>query len=224
MDLDLVNKKYWSHVPPEEIMSGVHYPGKELFDVIEQGSNILDIGCGNGKVSSFLYEAGHKVTGVDINKNAIEKNKQENPAINYYYADITEKIPFPDNTFDVITISYVFVSIVDVDLVRYAVSEIRRVLKKGGYIWLCEAIYSNEYMERYVDGKNKTGLNNIALSYKKDSSGMATGEVKRVIKHYSENELDILFGDLTKVSSDKIVEKSPSSGMEFQTIVLVYKS
>lgn len=224
MDLDLVNKQYWSQVPPEEIMSGVHYPGKELFDIINHSSNILDIGCGNGKVSNFLYEAGHIVTGVDINKKAIEKNKRENPAINYQYADITEKIPFPDNSFDVITIPYVFVSIVDVDLVHHAVSEITRVLKKGGYIWLCEAIYSNEYRERYVDGKNKTGLNNLALSYKKDQEGKATDNVKRAIKHYSENELDILFCDFTKVSMDIISEKSPSSGMEIQTIILVYKN
>tara|TARA_B100000780_G_C21111517_1_gene449216 strand:+ start:190 stop:822 length:633 start_codon:yes stop_codon:yes gene_type:complete len=38
---------------------------------------ILDIGCGNGRDTYFFNKQGFKVTGVDISKNAIEKNSKK---------------------------------------------------------------------------------------------------------------------------------------------------
>ncbi len=222
MDWDSINKQYWSKLLPQDIMSGVHFPGNELLDIVNIESHILDIGCGQGKVSNFLFEKGFKVTGIDINETAINKNKHENNKINFVYADITNEIPFPDGHFDVITIPYVLVSIINNNFTLKAIQEITRVLKNDGLVWVCEAIYSKDYKERYKDAFNKTGLKNIAFSYLKNIN-FKEEKVKRVIKHFSIAELDELFKNFQKLYSEITIEKSPSSGLEIQTAILIYK-
>jgi len=71
-------------------------------DLLAEGGNLLDVGCGNG---SFLHEMAisfHcKVYGVDVSKLAAKAAK-ENYQIDVFTGTILE-LPFPDNHFDVIT-------------------------------------------------------------------------------------------------------------------------
>lgn len=221
MKEDEINKQYWSNEEPEKILAGVCFPGEELTKFITAKSKVLDVGCGSGKISEYLYKNDYVVTGIDINKKALDENKKRNSNITYIEADITKMLPFEDASFDAITVPYVFVSIIDREEARKAVAELMRVLKIGGLLWLCEATYSEDYNERYKTGKELTGLDNVALSFFKD--GPNQGKIKRVIRHYSSEEMDELFQSLDKLSSKKLGIVSPSSGMEVQTIVNVYK-
>lgn len=221
MDEDEINKQYWSNEEPEKILAGVYFPGEELIKLVRTRSKVLDVGCGSGKVSEYLQEKGYIVTGIDINKKALEENKKRNSDITYLEADITKRLPFDDSYFDAITVPYVFVSIIDVEEARKAATELVRVLKVGGILWLCEATYSKDYEERYKIGKELTGLDNVATSLFND--GPNKGKVKRFIRHYSNEETDKLFSSLNKLSSKQVGVVSPSSGMEVQTIINVYK-
>lgn len=223
MDFDVLNKKYWAEIKSDYILSGVRLPGDELKSLLHSASIVLDVGCADGKVSEFLFKQGYQVTGVDINQSVILKNQLNNVSISYQYADITDAIPFADGVFDAVVTSFVFVSIIEPDLTKKAAEEIIRVLKPGGILWICEAIYSPDYIHRYKDGKNKTGLNNIAISYVKNEVGQEVESVKRVIKHYSQLELNQLFYNLTLISAQEVSEISPSSGMNVQATVSVYK-
>ena len=40
--------------------------------LLNGNETFLDIGCGHGSVSSKLINKGHKVSGIEINKDAIE--------------------------------------------------------------------------------------------------------------------------------------------------------
>ncbi|MDD3284568.1 MAG: class I SAM-dependent methyltransferase [Patescibacteria group bacterium] len=221
MKEDEINKQYWSNEKPEKILAGVYFPGEELTKFIKMKSTILDVGCGSGKVSEYLHKKNYIVTGIDINKNALKENNQRNSNITYIKADITERLPFNDSTFDAITVPYVFVSIIDKEEAQYAATELIRVLKTNGILWLCEATYSKDYEERYKIGKELTGLKNIATAVFSD--GPDKGKVQRFIHHYSGEEMDEIFQSLTKLSSKQLGIISPSSGMKVQTIITVYK-
>ena len=221
MKEDEINKKYWSNEEPQKILAGVYFPGEELIKLVNKKSNILDVGCGSGKVSEYLYENNYVVTGIDINKKALDENRKRNPNITYIEADITRRLPFNDSFFGVITVPYVFVSIINKEEAQKAANELVRVLKDGGLLWICEATYSKDYNERYKTGKELTGLDNVALSFFDD--GLNKGKIKRVIRHYSNEEIDKLFVPLNKIFTKQFSVVSPSSGMEVQTIVNIYK-
>ncbi|MDD3260330.1 MAG: methyltransferase domain-containing protein [Oscillospiraceae bacterium] len=68
------------------------------------GQRILDVGTGTGVLPRNMYSYGAKWTGTDISVNQIEQAKilSQGMGIDYYCIP-TERIDFPDNTFDVIT-------------------------------------------------------------------------------------------------------------------------
>lgn len=57
-----------------------------LNEHIAPGSNVLDVGCGNGLISMSLGKAGHNVFGIDISQKAIEKANEKNNLPNVKFA------------------------------------------------------------------------------------------------------------------------------------------
>jgi ubiquinone/menaquinone biosynthesis C-methylase UbiE len=76
---------------------------------LKEYSNIIDFGCGTGALCLALENKGLEVTGVDSSsqmlKVAIRKTRGTN--IKYYQGSILEKLPFEDNSFDIVIASYV---------------------------------------------------------------------------------------------------------------------
>lgn len=72
-------------------------------------NSIIDVGCGTGALCSVLHEKGLSVTGIDSAKfmlnTAIRKNKGKD--IKFLSANILDKLPFDDNSFDISIASYV---------------------------------------------------------------------------------------------------------------------
>jgi len=62
-------------------------------------SQILDLGCGNGRHSKYLASKGFKVTGIDLSASSIRNAKKwESPALSFYRHDM--RLPFAKNSFD----------------------------------------------------------------------------------------------------------------------------
>lgn len=96
-------------------LNGAH-PGK-----------LLDVGCGNGQFLATMRELGWEVVGVEPDGQAV-KMAQKRFGLNVYEGAL-EKISFPDNTFDAVTMSHVVEHLSDpIGILR----ECQRVLKKGG--------------------------------------------------------------------------------------------
>ncbi len=95
-------------------------------------TNVLDLGCGGGRVALALHEAGHKVTAVDINGEIIERAAKRFPYINFRQGDACT-LQFADNTFEAVVFSYNGLDYLRTNTERFcALREIERVLKPDG--------------------------------------------------------------------------------------------
>lgn len=79
-----------------------------LLDLPEKG-RILDIGCGTGALLNVFAERGYDTTGVDMAERMLKmaRHSTQNYPIQWLKADITQGLPFPDQSFDLVVSSYV---------------------------------------------------------------------------------------------------------------------
>jgi len=109
---------------------------------------ILDIGCGTGRVAISMaknLKNGGQVHGIDIFDRSLSNNALGTVRRNARLEDVDKKttfqqgsaldLPFEDNAFDVVNISYVIHEIRDKPRV---LREIARVLKPDGTLYLTE--------------------------------------------------------------------------------------
>lgn len=95
---------------------------------ISKGSKILDFGCGSGFLVGKLQEQGYNAYGTDQSDEAINYRRD---LVKNLSIQSTEKIGFPDDSFDLVMALDVVEHIKDDAL---AVRELERVLKPGGFI------------------------------------------------------------------------------------------
>ncbi|NLS13693.1 bifunctional demethylmenaquinone methyltransferase/2-methoxy-6-polyprenyl-1,4-benzoquinol methylase UbiE [Vibrio sp. SM6] len=107
------------------------------------GQRILDLGGGTGdltaKFSRIVGDQGHVVLA-DINNSMLnvgrDKLRDNGIVGNVHYVQANaEELPFPDNYFDAITISFCLRNVTDKDK---ALSSMYRVLKPGGRLLVLE--------------------------------------------------------------------------------------
>jgi demethylmenaquinone methyltransferase / 2-methoxy-6-polyprenyl-1,4-benzoquinol methylase len=101
------------------------------------GERILDLAAGTGTSSEILARSGARVVAADFSKGMLEIGRakhQANGRIEFVFAD-GMALPFGDDEFDAVTISFGLRNIVDP---HRALSELFRVTKPGGRIVVCE--------------------------------------------------------------------------------------
>jgi len=104
-------------------------------DFIKEGDKILDVGCGNGRLLKVLKNKNIKYTGIDISKRLIEIAKKNYPQNNFLIAS-NLNLPFLDNNFDKVFSVAVLHTIPSEGLRQKAISELKRVLKPGGLLFV----------------------------------------------------------------------------------------
>ena len=91
---------------------------------------ILDAGCGSGYFCKLFKNMEFEVCGIDISENAIKKAKSLYPEIEFKISVLDDRIPYPDNSFEIVWSSEV---IEHIFCVYEYLTEINRVLKTKGY-------------------------------------------------------------------------------------------
>ncbi len=111
------------------ISFGLHKMVKKLaINSFDFSGKCLDLCTGTGDIAINLYKQGCNVTGLDFSKNMLEIARKKHPNIDFIEGDCTS-LPFKDNSFDAITISFGLRNIQDYNT---ALDEIYRVLKTNG--------------------------------------------------------------------------------------------
>lgn len=98
------------------------------------GQKVLDLAAGTGTSSLPFVEAGAYVVPCDFSQGMLREGKKRHPWLPLTAGDGT-KLPFADDVFDAVTISFGLRNIADTGL---ALREMLRVTKPGGRIVICE--------------------------------------------------------------------------------------
>jgi ubiquinone/menaquinone biosynthesis C-methylase UbiE len=109
---------------------------RSVLDGLGTTGKVLDVGCQYGMLGADLIRRGYEYWGIDISEGVIRTartmstSKGINGAAHFIQGD-AEALQFPSGFFDVVVMSYVL-EYLDSD--DKALSEVRRVLKPGGFL------------------------------------------------------------------------------------------
>ncbi len=116
----------------------------------QAGMNILDIGCGAGKLCILFddYTKGTvKITGGDFSEELLDKarskNKERGTKIHFQYLDFNKPFEFANNTFDLCTSAFAIYYASNLD---FTFGEAHRVLKPGGRLFVSGPLPENKKM------------------------------------------------------------------------------
>ena len=126
------------------------FPWLYRMSEIQDGMNILEIGCGNGALwlenMNYIPPDVH-ITLSDISDGMLRDARNSINDERFSFSCFNaEKIPFEDESFDVVYANHMLFYCENIDLV---VKECRRVLKKGGKL-ICST-YSKRHMKEITE-------------------------------------------------------------------------
>jgi len=112
----------------------------ELTDRLEDGSGVLDLGCGAGVPCTALLAKRYDVLGVDLSAAQLDLARENVPGARFEQGDMTA-VSFPDGGFDAVTAFY---SVLHVprDEQGALFTRIARWLRPGG--WFLAALGCSE--------------------------------------------------------------------------------
>lgn len=107
---------------------------EKIFQIVDlKCKKVLEVGCGNGRISSLLASKTEQLIAVDPDQLKIEEAKSRDVGAEYYVGS-GENLVFSDNVFDVV----VFTLSLHHQNSQQALNEAKRVLKKSGVILVIE--------------------------------------------------------------------------------------
>ena len=116
----------------------------------QAGMNILDVGCGAGKLSFLFHnytKGGAQITGGDFSEELLDKarakNKELGANIGFQFLDFNKPFDFADNTFDLCTSAFAIYYASDL---KFTFGEAHRVVKPGGRLFVSGPLPENKQM------------------------------------------------------------------------------
>ena len=156
---------------------------------------ILDLGCGAGRHTIFLAREGFQTYATDVSEEGlkvVEKRLRDEKLQGTLKKANMEEQPFSDNFFDGI-ISFGVFYYNDLECYRIAVSEMYRILKKGG-----KALVFTRTTDDYRYGKgDKIDKNTFVLDIED------TNEIGMVMHFLDRAEINDIFGNFNKIILEK---------------------
>lgn len=137
------DRKYTWH--PRNLVSVYYRQAQEralialfnAYDIHIEQAKVLDIGCGKGAFLRFLASLGTHLAnlhGLDLMSARIQMARDLSPPPVDFCVGNAEHLPYPDESFDLVSQFTVFSSVLDRAMRNCIAREMRRVLRTGGYI------------------------------------------------------------------------------------------
>jgi SAM-dependent methyltransferase len=109
------------------------------------GSDVLDVGCGHGRLVRDLTALGARVTGIEISEQQLAAARAaDDGAGARYLVGRAESIPLADDSLDLVVFR---ASLHHVPIAQMlpALREARRVLRAGGHVYAAEPLASGDF-------------------------------------------------------------------------------
>ncbi len=141
--------------------------------------NVLDIGCAYGLMLQ-RFPNNTKKFGIDVSKHAISVAKKNLPRARLLTHNIEDKIPFPQNYFDLIICNDVLEHIEKPEL---ALKNIIRVLKKGGVLYITSPNLNK--LRKLIFAKADKLEHHISMKSHKEYLKMFKSHKLKVLKNWT---------------------------------------
>lgn len=102
----------------------------ERVELCGPAGRALDVGCGEGRFCRLLSATGWKTSGIDPSASLVRQAQRLQPDGDFRVAG-AERLPFEDDTFDLVV---AYMSLLDIADVRAGITEMERVLRPGGHV------------------------------------------------------------------------------------------
>lgn len=102
--------------------------------------NVLELGCGQGRDTRFLAQAGFGVHALDYSEKAVSAVKRWTRALGLSASvtaschDVREPLPFPDESFDACYSHMLFCMALTTSELAFVSTQVWRVLRRGGLL------------------------------------------------------------------------------------------
>ncbi|MFI6510916.1 class I SAM-dependent methyltransferase [Streptosporangium sp. NPDC050855] len=101
---------------------------REIVDPLPAG-DALDAACGTGRIAAYLAGRGHRVRGVDLSPDMLQRARLRVPLAEFLLGDLS-RLPVPDESVDLVVCSLALTHVPALDPV---LAEFARVLRPGGH-------------------------------------------------------------------------------------------
>ncbi len=146
---------------------------------------MLEIGCGDGRLSSLLANKVKRLTAIDPDKAMIDLARRKISGVDFRVG-YGEKLEFNDNSYDIVLFSY---SLHHQDCVK-ALGEAKRVSRDSGGILILEPSTEGEYTQFVsIFQENEKNRLSTTLSYLKSGNfDISREEAYFVNYHYNDDK------------------------------------
>lgn len=131
------DKNYWEKVYKNIKTNKIQYDLwlDKFEEILKQckGTEVIDIGCGTGNNSLYLYERGFKVLACDYSKEALKIVNNKLPYVKTKEMDLTKDFPFENHSIKLI-IADLCLHYFSEEVTKFILNELKRVIAKDGYL------------------------------------------------------------------------------------------
>ena len=178
----------WERFEGDKVVATSPFSEK-IFGFIMPGGRVLDLGCGNGRISRLIKERGFQTWGMDVNEKAIAfaKASPDLASIEFSVQD-AQKTDYEADFFDAVIEQAVLACMEKPDR-ALVMSEVYRILKPDGVFSIAEFGIREDKKEKYEIDARITGEYGTRIVRRDDGSESFRSH------NFNKEELDVLVKD-----------------------------
>lgn len=187
-------KNYWDDVSETKQFT-TPFQANAFEKLVSKNAKILDVGCGYGRTLNELHELGYRdLTGIDFSSGMIERGRKQFPWLNLQ-VKTSESIDFPDNSIDAVILFAVLTCIPKDSEQVNLISEIRRILKPDGLLYINDFLLNN-------DERNLARYKEFESLY--NTYGVFCLPEGVTLRHHSEDHIRTLLHDFSALTYEHL--------------------